>query len=159
LASGRLRRRRRPGGVRSGRDPARLKRKHDPVEPDPEADPGRRLAAEQLDEPVVAAAPTEGPAAALRRRAGRTRTPCACSNRGRGRAWARADSRRRARRDAPDVGEVRCACVAQRSVILGASALSSCIVVPLESSRRSGFRSSGRARAAGPIDMLAVVRR
>ena len=46
-------------GFGNGRGAARLEREHHPIQPDPEADPRRRLAAEQLDEPVVAAAPTE----------------------------------------------------------------------------------------------------
>ena len=42
-----------------GRGRGVRQREHDPVEPDPEADPGRRLATEELDEPVVTAASTE----------------------------------------------------------------------------------------------------
>ena len=42
--------------IRDGRRPLRLEGKQHPVEAEPEPDPRRRPAAEQLDEPVVAAA-------------------------------------------------------------------------------------------------------
>ena len=45
--------------VGRGVDALLLEREQHPVEPEPEPDPRRRLAAEQLDEPVVAAAAAE----------------------------------------------------------------------------------------------------
>ncbi len=101
-----------PGG--SAVTPAVLHREQQALDPGAEADPGRRRAADLLDEAVVAPAARDRRVA--RRRAGR-RTPrsCACSSRGRGRASARGRSATpQASSTPPDRGEVLDAGVAQR---------------------------------------------
>ena len=131
-----------------GHDAARLQREHDPGQPDPEADPGRRLAAEKLDEPVISATPTEGlllPLGAtpveLERRPGvvveaadeRGLEPVAHPE--------RVEMR-------PDVGEMRCTWLAQQVRDLRRQRVELLHLWFLESSSRSGFRSS-RSRSSG----------
>ena len=68
------------------RDRARLLEREDhPVQPEREPDPGRRLAAQQFDQTVVAAAAAQRLLLAFGARAGRTRRPSACSSRDRAR--------------------------------------------------------------------------
>ena len=139
----------------------RLEREQHPIEPEPEPDPGRRPAAEQLDEPVVAAAAAERRLLARARRRDRTRTRSACSSRGRGRAAARAGTRRpSASRCARTPAKCSAQASHRRSVIVGAPAFSSTIAGSFESSRRSGLRSR-RSRSSGGSrsTCAAVVRR
>ena len=120
----------------------------DPVQPEPEPDPGRRLAAQELDQPVVAATAADRLLLAL------ATGHVVLERRPRVVVEAADEPWLDAPRDADrgqvrlDGLEVRAHASHSRSVIRGAAALSSVIAGSLESSSRSALRSR-RSRSVG----------